>query len=112
MEIRPAISLEYIRVATSATDEDGATVDPTADGVALAFVTEGDPVDVDTDFITGDWETDVSTPTAPIYYARVLAGPAPDSDYVPVADTSIDIYAKVTDNPEIPIRKAGTVRFT
>lgn len=112
MEDRPALSLEYVRVSASAIDEDGAAVDPTVDSVALAFVTEGATVTGSTTFISGTWETDLADPANPIYYARVLVGPLPDGDYVPTAGTSIDVYARISDNPETPVRKAGTVRFT
>lgn len=107
---RPAQSTEYIRVLTAAVDEDGATVDPTVDPVALAFISEGEAITASSTFVAGTWETDVADPTTPLYYARVLAGPA--GAYVPVAGTSIDVYIKVTDSPEVPIRHVGTWRFT
>lgn len=112
MEDRPALSLEYVRVSASAIDEDGAAVDPTVDSVALAFVTEGTAVTGSTTFISGTWETNDADVDNPIYYARVLVGPLPDGDYVPVAGTSIDVYIRVTDNPEAVVRHAGTMRFT
>ena len=107
---RPAQSVEYIRVRTSAVDEDGAAVDPTVDTVALAFIAEGDPIVASSTFVAGTWETDVSDPASPLYYARVLAGPG--AAFVPAAGASYDVYIKVTDNPEIPIRRVGTWRFT
>jgi hypothetical protein len=107
---RPAISNEFIRVLTSAVDENGAAVDPTVDPVALAFISEGDAITASSTFVAGTWETNSADPASPLYYARVLAGPA--GAYIPTAGTSIDIYIKVTDSPEVPVRHVGTWRFT
>lgn len=108
-EVRPALSLEYVRVSVAAADEDGVAVDPTGDTVSMAFVTEGEHVNGSTTFLAGTWETDDSDITNPIYYARVLVGPS--GSYVPVAGTAVDVYVKVSDNPEVPVRKSGTVQF-
>jgi hypothetical protein len=110
MEDRPAQSKEYVRVSVLAVNENGAAVNPTVDSVALAFIAEGDPVVASSTFIAGTWETDVSDAASPIYYGRVLAGPG--AAYIPVAGTNVDVYIKVSDNPEVPIVKAGTMRFT
>jgi hypothetical protein len=108
-DIRPAQSLEFVRVAVGAS-EAGVSVDPTGDAVSLAFITEGSSVDGSTAFTAATWETDASDPDNPVFYARVLVGPS--GSYVPVANTAVDIYVRVSDNPEIPIRKSGTLRFT
>ena len=110
MEERPAQSKEYVRVRTSAVDENGATVNPTVDSVSLAFIAEGEAIVGSSTYVAGTWETDASDASNPIYYARVLAGPG--AAYVPTAGTSVDVYIKVTDNPEVPVVKTGTVRFT
>lgn len=109
MLIRPAQSLEFMLVPVAGSVA-GVTLDPTTDPVGFAFLPEGSPVTVSTTFITGDWETDATSSASPIYYARLLVGPT--GDYQPTAGTSVDTYVKVTDSPEAPIEKAGTVRFT
>jgi hypothetical protein len=111
VETRPAISLEYLRCFIGTTDEDGTEVDPTGDMVAMAFVPEGDPVTPLTTFITASWETDDSNPAVAIHFARLLVGPTPGL-YVPVANTTMDVYVRVTDNPEAPVIKSGPIRFT
>ncbi len=106
---RPAQSLEFIKIPIGFT-ESGSALDPTTDQVAMAFVTEGAGVTGSTTFINGDWETDSSDTANPIYYARTLVGPG--GDYVPSADTAIDVYVRISDSPEVPVKKAVTVRFT
>lgn len=108
--LRSARSLEYVAASVAATDvATGNTVDPTTDPVSLAFLTSGDVVDVNTAFITASWVTNSADPTAPVYIARVMAGPT--GDYIPVAGTRIDVHVKVTDNPEAPVKRAGSIRF-
>ncbi len=108
--LRSAQSQEYVPVSVAATDiATGNTVDPTIDPVSLAFLVSGDVVDANTTFLTASWVTDAADPTAPVYIARVMAGPT--GDYVPVAGTRIDVHVKVTDNPEAPVLRAGSIRF-
>jgi len=106
---RSAQSLEYVLCTVATTDGDGAAVDITSDVVKMAFVPDGDPLADDTDFITADWETNDTDPAAPIYSARLLVGPG--GDYEPVAGTRVDVYVAVTDNPEEPKIRAGSIRF-
>lgn len=98
-----ALSLEYVRVRIHAS-EDGAAVDPTADTVVMAFVAEGASPGV-SDWKTASWETDPSvTPDA--YYARCLVGP---SGAATLTAGIYDVWVKATDNPEIPVLRAGSL---
>jgi hypothetical protein len=99
-----ALSLEYVRVAVSAT-ENGEWVDVSGDVVQMAFPLPAiDPVTGD--WKSASWETDAtSVPT--IYYARCLVGPA---GTVTLIEGTYDVWVKVTDNPEAPARKAGELQ--
>jgi hypothetical protein len=108
--VRSAQSLEFV-TATIATEnvETGETVDPTGDAVALAFVSEGASLTASTPFVTAAWVTNAEDPDNPVYMAQVLAGPG--ADYVPEAGTVIDVWARVTDNPEVPKILSGSIKF-
>ncbi len=92
-----AISLEYVRVLVSASI-DGATVDPTNDAVRFAFKTGGQQPSSG-DFLAGSWEVIGGVP-----YARILVGPG---GTIQLAAGRYDVYLKITDNPEVPVRLAG-----
>lgn len=110
--LRSAQSLEYVRVPVATVDDDGAEVNPTSDAVALAFVADGETADADTTFLSGDWDTDDSDPSRPIYYARLMVGPGSDPTvYHPTSGTWVDVWVRVTDNPESPVIRAGSIRF-
>jgi hypothetical protein len=94
-----SLSKEYVRVPVSA-KEAGVTVNPTSDEVAFAFVQSGEP----STWYAGQWETDGTT-----YYARIAVGPGGS---VTLVDGTYDTWVKVTDSPEIPVRKVGQVRIT
>jgi hypothetical protein len=97
------LSLEYVRVRVQAT-ESGAAQDPTGDTVAMAFVAAAvNPGG--TDWKTASWETDTTT-TPDTYYARCLVGPA---GTVTLAAGTYDVWVKVTDSPEIPALRAGSL---
>lgn len=96
-----SLSKEYIRVAVSA-KESGTAVDPTSDTVTMAFVTTDEPVSGD--FKTASWETDNGK-----YYARCLVGPG---GTITLSDGLYSVWVKVTDSPEVPVLKAGTLMVT
>lgn len=96
----PATSLEYVRVPV-ASSSGGVPVNPTADPVQMAFPLHG-VAPVASDWQTASWETD-ATVTPNVYYARLLVGPG--QLVLPVG--AYDCWVAVTDNPEIPVRKAG-----
>ena len=98
-----ALSLEYVRVPVAA-KQAGAVVNPTADTVTMAFSAAGvDPVAGD--YKTASWETDATT-TPSTYYARCLVGPA---GTVTLAAGTYEVWVKVTDSPEIPVKRSGTL---
>lgn len=103
MLTQSSLSLEYIRVPVSV-KESGAPIDPTSDSVALAFPVEGEQPSL---WNPGTWETDATTiPTT--YLARVLVGPNGD---IELTSGLYDVWVRITDNPEVPARKAGNLQI-
>lgn len=101
-----ALSNEYVRIPVAASTS-GVDVDPTGDTVALAFVPQ-DTVPGNSDWKTGSWETD-NTSTPPTHYARCIVGPV--SGVVTLVSGNIyEIWIKISDSPEVPIKKAGPAR--
>jgi len=94
-------STEYVRVPISVT-EAGAAVVPTSDAVSMAFMTPGATPGA-LDFKSATWETDTTT-SPDTFYARCLVGPA---GVVTLTAAMYDVWVKVEDNPEIPVRKAS-----
>jgi hypothetical protein len=99
-----SLSNEYVRVQIQATSA-GSAVDPTADAVQLAFVLEG-TTPVSGDWKAGTWEIDATT-TPTTDYARALVGSA---GVITLAAGTYDVFVKVSDNPEVPVKKAGPMR--
>ena len=86
-----SLSTEYITASVTATVA-GVPIDVTGDVVAWAMVTPGsDPVT----WITGDWAAG---------NARILVGP---SGAAPLGKGVWDVWLKVTDSPEVPVRLIG-----
>lgn len=84
-------STEYILVAVTA------SVVVTGDPVALAFTAPGtDPASGD--WLTGNWVNGK---------ARVLVGPAGGAKTLTAG--SWDLWVRVTDNPEIPVRRVDQI---
>ena len=98
-ESRPAISLEYLPVAISG------DVELDDQPVRFAFMPDGAGSPGDDDWITAAWTGDAGMTRT----ARLLVGP--EGDYVPVPGGVVGWY-KVTDDPEIPARPFGYIRFT
>ena len=106
MLVLSSLSIEYVHVSIAAT-VGGVDLDPTGDIVALAFVTQG-ATPAPGDFVAGSWIQDPSTvPTT--HFARALVGPISPA-VVMLAPGLYDVYVKVTDNPEVPCKKAGPLR--
>lgn len=102
MPTQSALSTEYLRYPVSAV-VNGAAIVPTGDTVQFAFpVTGAAPVT----WFAGSWETVSST-----YFARVLVGPA-GGVFAPTAGVTYDVWIKITDSPEVPVRKVGTLTAT
>lgn len=89
-------SLETIRVAVSASLS-GAVVDPSEDDITFAFTTGATPVLGD--FVAGSWEI-VGTD----YFATCLVGTGGSKV---LAAGLYAVWVKVTDNPEVPVRRVG-----
>lgn len=98
------LSLEYVRVTVRASLA-GVAKDPTPDVVGFALTAPGaNPVT----FTSGGWETyDATAKTA---VARILVGPS--GTLAAPAVGTWDVWVKVTDSPEIPVIKAGSVVYT
>lgn len=104
MHTLSVLSLEYVRVPVQATKL-GVLVDISGDTVQMAFpAAEVDPAAPDWKAAT--WEAD-PTVTPNVYYARCLVGPG---GTVTLSLGTFDVWVKVTDNPEIPARRAGQLR--
>lgn len=96
-----SLTTEYVCIAVTPTIE-GDTLDPTSDAVKMAFVTTGELPETD-DFQTGSWET-----IDGIAYAKCLVGP---TGGLALAAGQYDVWIKITDSPEIPVRKVGTLNI-
>lgn len=97
-------SLEYVRVPM-ASERSGAPYDPTADTVQMAFLASAGPP-AGGDWKTASWDTDSST-YPPTYYAQCLVGPA---GTVTLAAGVWSVWVKVTDSPEVPVKRAGQIK--
>lgn len=75
---------------------------PTSDVVEAAFVAPG-VTPTGADWKVGSWET-----CGDAYYARLLVGPAGPNVY-PVG--SYVMWLRITDAPEVPVLKVGTLRI-
>lgn len=91
-------SKEYVRAEVEA-NINGVPYDPTGDTVMFAFTATDNLVGAS--WYTGSWETGGTTG----YIARCLVGPG----VVDLAKGTYVIHVKVTDNPEVPIKRAGVL---
>jgi hypothetical protein len=105
MLIQSVLSVEYVKVPVSA-EESGAAVDITADVVEMAFPLQ-DVAPVSGDWETAAWETDATT-TPDTYLARCLVGPGGAATLVV---GTYDVYVRVTDTPEVVVRRAGNLKI-
>lgn len=101
----PALSTEYVYCDVRATDT-ALTGDPSTDDVSFAFWSDlsSSPDDTAT-WISGSW---VVGGGPVVWTARCLVGPAGDESSLVLGQT-YTIWLKLTDAPEAPIIKAGTV---
>lgn len=90
-------SVEYIKVPVTVV-KDGVVYDPTSGGVEFAFVTGHDLTG--TTWTTGSWETDA----AGDHWARCLIGT--DTNGVVLAPGKYNVFVRVNDSPEDPVRPA------
>lgn len=101
-----SLSLEYVRVPVSARVS-GNPVNPTSDTVAMAFMVGRTNPSVG-DWKSASWDTDATT-TPTTYRAQCLVGPSGTVTLVPGV---YQVWIKVTDNPEVPIKLAGPLKVT
>lgn len=94
-----ADSLQYVKVKVTATVS-GAAYDPTSDTVKMAFTA------IDTNPVSGDWNTADWETIGSNYYARCLVGP---TGTITLAAGTYVVWVKITDNPEIPILRSGSL---
>lgn len=95
-----AASTEYVKVAVFATKA-GQVINPTSDTVQMAFTNAPPQV--------GDWKAASWETAAPSYLARCLVGP---SGTITLAPGTYDVWVKVTDIPEVPVKNAGRLDVT
>ena len=93
------LSTQYVGVIIAA-EVDGVPYNPTSDVVKFAFIVTGNPG-------VSDWHIGVwSTIQLNQYVAQCLVGPT-GGVVLPVG--AYTIWVQIVDNPEIPIRAAGTL---
>lgn len=96
------LSVEFIIVPVNAVF-DGATFNPTGDIVQFAF-TVGYGSQPQTWYV-GSWD---ANPVQGIWYnAKILVGPSISA--VTLAPGTYTVWVKITDNPEVPVRQAGSL---
>ena len=96
------LSTEYLRYVITTT-VGGVHYNPTSDHVQFAFPAQGQ---APATWVDGSWET-LTAPTE--YVARCLIGP---SGAVTLTAGTWDVWIKITDSPEIPVRYADTINIT
>jgi len=98
-------STEYVLAGVIATIG-GTVIDPTGDTVEMAFVAPGVTPS------TGDWKTagwEVNTVNQPhTYSVKCLVGPSGGT--ITLTPAAYDVWVRIHDLPETPIKKAGQVR--
>lgn len=100
MNVLSALSREYVRYWVKSRVA-GVDYDPTGDTVQFSFPLAGT---TPTSWASGVWETVDDS-----YFALCLIGPS-----TPNALTAgeYDVYIKITDSPEIPVRKVDRLKIT
>lgn len=96
----PSLTTEYLRYPVEAR-RDGAELDPSVYPVSFAFTARG-VAPVEADWRDGDWEADGDA-----RYARILVGPAGGEE---LADGLYDVWLRVVDGPETPVRYVDALR--
>ena len=99
-------STEYVRVPVGA-ESSGAAVNPTADTVTMAFLAGAGPPESG-DWKTASWDTDATT-YPPTYLAQCLIGPSGGT--VTLTAGVWSVWVKVTDSPEVLVRRAGQIKI-
>lgn len=108
MITRSVLDTEYLAFPVALT-VGGTPINPTTDAVAFAFM----PSPANADPATGDWHTASWTTTGNGgYLAQVLVGPASGGVVPAPAGAGLwNVWIKVTDNPQVPVWLAGTLKL-
>ena len=97
------LSLQYVAVPVKATALSGASKNPTADPVFMAFMPQATQVPQNADWQAAIWATRSSDILNP-YAAACLVGPG---GTITLAIGTYIIYVKITDSPEVPVLQAS-----
>lgn len=104
MQSIDSLSREYVLAAVTATNA-GAPYNPTADVVEFAFTAQGAKP---TTWYTGSWDT-TPIPGTSSYNARCLIGPGGTTT---LTVGKWVVWLRITDSPEVPVRKTGLLTVT
>jgi len=97
-----SLSTQLVQVPIQATYE-GAPYNPTSDVVQFAFV-QGPAYPAT--WFTGSWQTTVQGN----YLAQCLIGPS--GGVTVLTPATYYVWVQITDNPEVPVLTAGSLRIT
>ena len=97
------LSTEYVLIEVAATIS-GVPVNPTGDTAQMAFMKSG-AIPGSGDWHAASWET-----AGTVYYTRCLVGPA--NGGVVLAPGTWNIWVKVADSPEVPVRSPAQLQIT
>lgn len=97
------LSLQYVVVPVTATTLTGASYNPTADVVQMAFMPQATQVPQNADWQAASWATRAGNVLQP-YAACCLVGPG---GTIQLAIGTYIVYVKVSDSPEIPVLQAS-----
>lgn len=95
-------SLEFVRYAVKATVGGNASYNPTSDTLQFGFTSS--PSKQPTTWYPGSWEVDAGS----VYVARCLIGP---SGTVALPAATYNVWIKITDDPEIPVKQPGQLKI-
>ena len=103
-----SLSREYIKIKVAGY-RGGLLIDPSAFTVEFGFTALASPPEEPDTWYPGDWETVLLHGTPVHYLARVLIGPGSD---VVLADGTYDVWVKIYDTQERPVRHVGRIIIT
>lgn len=101
-----ALSTEYIPIQVSASVNGQSGYNPTSDAVSMAFI-NGTANPQTSDWHTASWQT-YSSPSGASYIAVCLVGP---TGGVVLSVGTYNIWLKITDSPEVPVRQVGILQI-
>ena len=100
-----ALSTQYVTIPVTAVTPIGGPLNPSADPVYFAFMVTGEPGP--SDWQGGTWATTTSTNGS--YVAQILVGPAAGG--LNLGPGGYSVWVRVTDNPEVPVIEADSLRI-